>query len=63
VRQNRPLEETRPLDDHQSPVGRLIDVSYLRMSLSCSPSVWLNAKPRVRRMRWTALTLRMAFWN
>ncbi len=26
-------------------------------------SVWLNAKPRFRRIRWTARTFLMAFWN
>ena len=44
------------------PLAFAIVVSYLRIR-SALPSVWLNAKPRVRRMRCTALTLRMAFWN
>lgn len=44
----------------QSPEGLLIVVSYCLMRLACSPSVWENANPLVRRIRWTARTLRIA---
>lgn len=47
-------------------MGRAWLVSYDRISLVWSwlfVSVWLNAKPRWRRIRCVARTFLIAFWN